>query len=176
MNVEVTRLSQLLHEPLPDSTRDEHVEQLVVPGALQRGELLEMRHSPVFRSFGVLLDDRSEGSLDIHGNAVLLVVRRITSTSTLFPAIETARHKWTVADSSVDVHRRGVDVRLEVFPRIGHVAASGADISLYDLELAGWDTLADYGDPEDVVAANMPAWTSRARVRGMAQLIGPARE
>jgi len=173
VRLEVSRLAQLLHEPLPDSPHDPYVAQLAETGGLDEAELLEVCHAAMWRSCGLLLDNRYEMSLPIYGNAVLLVVHEVTSSSSEFPVVATARRKWTVAGSSVKVHRRGVDVRLEIYPRVGSVTVSGAHVSLYDLEIEGLETLADYGDPEDVVVANMPAWTSRARIRGLAQLIGP---
>lgn len=70
------------------------------------------------------------------------------------------------------MHRQGVDVRLAIYPRVGSVALSGGQLWLYDLDVEGLEALADYSDPEEVAAANMPTWTSRARIHGMALVDG----
>jgi hypothetical protein len=166
------RLGSLLHEPNSFASPAALARTFMLPGGLDDASLLDVCHSMVWSSCGLLFDTRA-ADLVSEGNTILLVIRRVTQLSLQGQPPLTDRYNWTVWKSRVDVHSGGVTVGMKLDPN-GSLSVTGTDVFAYDLDVPRLtDAPPNYVmERETEIADNQPGWTSMARVCGMSHL-GP---
>jgi hypothetical protein len=165
-------LGSLLHEPESFAALVAHAGSFMLPGGLDDASLLDVCHSMVWSSCGLLFDTRA-ADLVSEGNTILLVIRRVTQLSLVDQPPHIDRYNWTAWNSKVDVNKGDVTVATEFDPN-GSLSVTGTDVFAFDLDVPGLsEAPPDYGmDAEVDVAGKQPSWTSTARLCGMAYL-GP---